>query len=207
MIYIVAKLILSIFCKIYFRLEVRDADNVPKKGGVLVASNHSSFLDPVIVGVGISRQTYYLARQSLFEIPILGLLLRALHTIPIKRTMVSVSTFKELIKSLHSKKAIVLFPEGTRSIDGKLGQGKIGVGMLALRTNVPIVPVYIDGAIKAFPKDGKWIHPKKIRVIFGKPIMPNSKDSNKKNYRRISAQVMESINRLKELKFPHKEHG
>lgn len=198
MIYIVAKVIFSIFCKIYFRLEVKGADNVPKKGGVLIASNHSSFLDPVIVGVGISRATYYLTRQSLFEIPILGLLLKALHTIPIKRARASISTFKELIKSLHSKKAIILFPEGTRSPDGKLGQGKIGMGMLALRTDVPIVPVYIDGAIKAFPKNGKWIQPKKIRVVFGNPIMPNSKDPNKNNYRRISAQVMESINRLKE---------
>ncbi len=198
MIYAIAKTIFSIFCKIYFRLEVKGADNVPKKGGVLIASNHSSFLDPVIVGVGISRATYYLTKQSLFEIPILGLLIRALHTIPIKRSMVSVSTFKELIKSLNAKKAIILFPEGTRSIDGKLGQGKIGVGMLALRTDVPIVPVYVDGAIKAFPKGGKWIHPKKIRVIFGKPIIPNSKGTNKNNYRRVSAQVMESINRLKE---------
>ncbi|MFH1904467.1 MAG: lysophospholipid acyltransferase family protein [bacterium] len=198
MIYTVAKLISYIFCKIYFRLEVKGADNVPKKGGVLVASNHSSFLDPVIVGVGISRATYYLTKQSLFDIPIFGLLIRALHTIPVRREQVSISTFKELIKALNAKKAIILFPEGTRSIDGKLGQGKIGVGMLALKADVPIVPAYIDGAIKAFPKDGKWIHPKKIRVIFGKPIMPNSKDPNKNNYRRISAQVMESINRLKE---------
>jgi len=165
-----------------------------------VASNHSSFLDPVIVGVGISRATYYLARQSLFEVPILGLLIRALHTIPIRRDLVSVSTFRELIKSLHSKRAIILFPEGTRSIDGKLGQGKIGVGMLALRTGVPIVPVYIDGARKAFPKDGKWIQPKKIRVVFGKPIMPKSRDAalQRLYYQEISAQVMESINRLKE---------
>ena len=114
--------------------------------------------------------------------------------------MVSVSTFKELIKSLHSKKAIILFPEGTRSIDGKLGQGKIGVGMLALRTNVPIVPVYVDGAIKAFPKGGKWIQPKKIRVVFGKPIMPKGRDValQRLYYQEISAQVMESINSLKE---------
>ncbi len=202
MIYIIAKLIFSIFCKIYFRLEVNGADNVPKNGGVLVASNHSSFLDPVIVGVGISRQTYFLTKQSLFEIPILGLLIRALHTIPIRRSMVSVSTFKELIKSLHSKKAIILFPEGTRSIDGKLGQGKIGVGMLALKADVPIVPAYIDGAIKAFPKRGKWIQPKKIRVVFGKPIIPKRKSRDaalqRLYYHEISAQVMESINSLKE---------
>ena len=198
MIYTVAKLISYIFCKIYFRLEVNGADNIPEKGGVLVASNHSSFLDPVIVGVGISRQTYYLTKQSLFEIPIFGLLIKALHTIPVRRELVSVSTFKELIKSLNAKKAIILFPEGTRSTDGKLGQGKIGIGMLALKTDVPIVPVYIDGAVKAFPKHGKWIQPKKIRVVFGKPIMPNSKDPNKNNYRRISSQVMESINRLRE---------
>ncbi|MDO9463765.1 MAG: lysophospholipid acyltransferase family protein [bacterium] len=198
MIYTIAKLISYIFCKIYFRLEVKGADNVPKKGGVLVASNHSSFLDPVIVGVGISRATYYLTKQNLFKIPIFGLLIKSLHTIPVRREQVSISTFKELIRSLHSKKAVILFPEGTRSIDGKLGQGKIGIGMLALKANVPIVPAYIDGATKAFPKYGKWIHPKKIRVIFGKPIMPNSKDPNKNNYRRISAQVMESINRLKE---------
>ena len=197
MIYTIAKRILSILCKIYFRLEVNGADNIPKKGGVLVASNHSSFLDPVIVGVGISRQTYYLTKQNLFEIPIFGLLIRVLHTIPVRREQVSVSTLKELIKSLNAKKAIILFPEGTRSVDGKLGQGKIGIGMLALKATVPIVPVYIDGAIKAFPKDGKWIHPKKIRVIFGKPIMPNGKDLNKENYREISAQVMESINNLK----------
>jgi len=198
MIYTVAKLISYILCKIYFRLEVNGADNIPEKGGVLVASNHSSFLDPVIVGVGISRQTYYLTKQNLFEIPIFGLLIRALHTIPVKREQVSISTFKELIKSLNAKKAIILFPEGTRSIDGKLGQGKMGVSMLALKADVPIVPAYIDGATKAFPKDGKWIYPKKIRVIFGKPIIPNSEYPNKNNYRRISAQVMESINRLKE---------
>ncbi|MBU0478579.1 1-acyl-sn-glycerol-3-phosphate acyltransferase [bacterium] len=198
MIYTVAKLISYIFCKIYFRLEIKGTDNIPKKGGVLVASNHSSFLDPVIVGVGISRATYYLTKQNLFKIPIFGLLIKSLHTIPVRREQVSISTFKELIRSLHSKKAVILFPEGTRSIDGKLGQGKIGIGMLALKANVPIVPAYIDGATKAFPKYGKWIHPKRIRVIFGKPIMPNSKDSNKNDYRRISAQVMESINNLKE---------
>jgi len=198
MIYIVAKLISYIFCKIYFRLEVNGADNIPEKGGVLVASNHSSFLDPVIVGVGMSRQTYYLTKQSLFEIPIFRLLIKALHTIPVRRELVSVSTFKELIKSLNAKKAIILFPEGTRSLDGKLGQGKIGIGMLTLKADVPIIPAYIDGAIKAFPKDGKWIHPKKIRVIFGKPIMPNGKDLNKKNYREISTQVMQSISSLKE---------
>ena len=198
MIYTVAKLISYIFCKIYFRLEVNGADNIPKKGGVLVASNHSSFLDPVIVGVGISRQTYYLTKQSLFEIPIFRLLIKALHTIPVRRELVSVSTFKELIKSLNAKKVIILFPEGTRSLDGKLGQGKVGVGMIALKADVPIIPAYIDGAIKAFPKNGKWIHPKKIRVIFGKPIMPNGKDLNKKNYREISTQVMQSISSLKE---------
>ena len=198
MIYTVAKLISYIFCKIYFRLEVNGADNIPKKGGVLVASNHSSFLDPVIVGVGISRQTYYLTKQSLFEIPIFRLLIKALHTIPVRRELVSVSTFKELIKSLNAKKAIILFPEGTRSLDGKLGQGKVGVGMIALKADVPIIPAYIDGAIKAFPKNGKWIYPKKIRVIFGKPIMPNCKDLNKKNYREISTQVMQSISSLKE---------
>ena len=198
MIYIVAKLISYIFCKIYFRLEVNGADNIPEKGGVLVASNHGSFLDPVIVGVGISRQTYYLTKQSLFEIPIFGLLIKALHTIPVRRELVSVSTFKELIKSLNAKKVIILFPEGTRSLDGKLGQGKVGVGMIALKADVPIIPAYIDGAIKAFPKNGKWIYPKKIRVIFGKPIMPNCKDLNKKNYRDISTQVMQSISSLKE---------
>ena len=112
MIYIIAKAIFSIFCKIYFRLEVKGADNVPEKGGVLVASNHSSFLDPVIVGVGIFRPTYYLTKQGVFDVPILGLLIRALHTIPIRRDLVRVSTFKELIKSLNAKKAIILFPEG-----------------------------------------------------------------------------------------------
>ncbi len=200
MIYKVAKVIFYIFCKIYFRLEVKGADNVPKKGGVLVASNHSSFLDPVIVGVGIFRPTYYLTKQSLFDIPILGLLIRSLHTIPVRREQVSISTFKELIKSLHSKKVIILFPEGTRSTDGKLGQGKLGVGMLALKTGVPIVPVYIDGAVNAFPKHGKWIYPKKIRVVFGKPIMPNSRDvaMQRLYYQKISTQVMESINSLKE---------
>ena len=198
MIYIVAKIISYIFCKIYFRLEVKGADNIPKKGGVLVASNHSSFLDPVIVGVGIFRPTYYLTKQSLFDAPILGLLIRALHTIPVRRERVSISTFKELIKSLDSKKVIILFPEGTRSSDGKLGQGKVGVGMLSLKADVPIVPAYIDGATKAFPKYGKWIYPRKIRVIFGKPIMPNGKAPNKDNYREISTQVMESINSLKE---------
>ena len=198
MIYTVAKLISYIFCKIYFRLEVNGADNIPEKGGVLVASNHGSFLDPVIVGVGISRQTYYLTKQSLFEIPIFRLLIKALHTIPVRRELVSVSTFKELIKSLNAKKVIILFPEGTRSLDGKLGQGKVGVGMIALKADVPIIPAYIDGAIKAFPKNGKWIYPKKIRVIFGKPIMPNGKDLNKKNYREISTQVMQSISSLKE---------
>ncbi|MCK5595404.1 1-acyl-sn-glycerol-3-phosphate acyltransferase [bacterium] len=200
MIYIIAKIIFYIFCKIYFRLEIRGADNVPKKGGVLVASNHSSFLDPVIVGVGIFRSTYYLTKQSLLDIPVLGLLIKALHTIPVKREQVGISTFKKLIKSLNSKKAVILFPEGTRSTDGKLGQGKLGVGMLALKTGVPIVPVYIDGAAKAFPKHGKWIQPKKIRVVFGKPIMPKSRDvaMQRLYYKKVSTEVMESINSLKE---------
>ncbi len=194
--------VMRFFIRLYLRLESHGSEQVPRTGGCILTPNHVSFLDPPIVGCGLAhRMVHFMARDSLFKAPVLGWWYRKIGTISIDRSKGDLAALRSAISDLRRGKVVCLFPEGTRSINGELQQPKGGVGFLIARANVPVVPVYLDGTYAAWPKGGKWIKPRKVRVFFGPAIQPEEfglDEKGKPDYDRIVALVMERIAALKQ---------
>ena len=159
------------FLKIFCRLEVYGRDNIPKTGGFILASNHVSFLDPLAVGVSIDRKVSFVARHDLFSVPLLGWWMSGVGAFPVKRDSTGLSALREAICRLRRGEGLVLFPEGKRSPDGSPGEPESGVGFIAVKSEVPVIPVLIKGTDRAFPKGAKFIKPHKISVYFGSQIL------------------------------------
>ena len=154
------------FCRAYFRLEAHGVENVPRTGPVVIASNHLSFLDPPLIGCVIPRIVNFLARHTLFEIPILGRVIRRFHAVAVDRES-GASGLRILLDKLASGGCIILFPEGTRSEDGHLLPAKPGIGMTVLKSTAPVVPVRVLGTREALGR-GQWFpRPKKVVILFG----------------------------------------
>jgi 1-acyl-sn-glycerol-3-phosphate acyltransferase len=144
--------------------------HVPRGGGAVLASNHQSYLDPVLVGLGLPRAAFYLARESLFRLPGFRQLILAVQALPIPRTGTATRRAIDFGRAvLRAGKLVVLFPEGTRSRDGRMGPVKRGVDLISRPTGSPVVPTFIDGSFEAWPRTG-GIRIRPIRVFFGPPI-------------------------------------
>ena len=148
----------AIFCRILLRLEFHGLENVPDNGAFLMISNHQSFLDPILCGIRLKRHLNFLARDSLFKNPFLGRLISSVNTIPVKRGTADLGAMKAIIEKLKQGRGVCLFPEGTRSTDGKIAAFKPGLGLLCRRGKAAIVPVTIDGAFECWPKHKKFFH-------------------------------------------------
>ena len=156
-----------------FRLRVDGRENVPPAGPVLLVSNHQSFLDPVLIGVGLARPVHYLARSSLFESSkIFSAIIRSLNAVPIRREAFSKESVRECIDILSRGNALALFPEGTRTRDGHIGRLRAGFGMIAARSGSTVVPALIQGAFEAWPRSRPLPCARPIRVRFGRAIGP-----------------------------------
>jgi len=140
------------------------------EGGLLVVSNHQSFLDPVLIGMAMPRKMCYLARESLFEVPVFGAVIRAVGARPVRRGAVSAQTLKTVLRLLRAGEALLMFPEGTRTRDGSLGRFSTGAGAIAARTGVPLLPVCIEGAFSSWPRTRLLPTPSPMAVAFGRPI-------------------------------------
>ena len=151
-------------------LESHGKENIPEQGGVLLVSNHVSFLDPVIIGAAADRELHFLGEDSYFRIPYVGSLFTQLNGIPIKRETPGWQSLKEVISRLRIGKAIVIFPEGTRSADGILGEVKKGISFIIHHSDVPTIPVLLKGSERFMPRGSKFIHPAQLSVTFGPPI-------------------------------------
>jgi len=191
-------LVLSVF-KIFLRLKVEGQRNVPQEGGVILASNHCSFLDPPLVSVASRRPLHFLAKKELFEHWGFGRLIAALHAFPVSRGF-GRKAIEQVLQMLKAERMVLLFPEGTRQKDGTLGQAKAGVGMIALKSGKPIVPVWVSGSHHAWRA---FVGLRRIRVCFGKPIRPeefHTAEIARQRYQCIGDQVMEEIGRMAEQK-------
>lgn len=183
-----------------FRGEIAGLENVPRRGAFLIASNHASHLDPPIVGSLVPRQMSFFARKTLWKPGIASWWLDEVGTIPVDRDGGSdVGAIKRVLRALADNKALILFPEGTRSPDGRLQPAKPGVGLIACRTQVPVVPVRIFGSFEAFGKGGGMRLGTPVSVVFGRPILPSTYDdpaAGKERYQRASEAIMAEIARL-----------
>lgn len=158
-----------------FRLTVHGREHLPLRGPCILASNHASYLDPVVLGAASPRRLAFIARHDLFDVPLLGSYLRLLGAFPVHQEhAVDVESFRTALRLLGRGEAIALFPEGTRSHDGRLQTGKGGVGLLALKANVPVVPAYIAGTERALPKHTWRIRCAPVVVRFGPPLAPQA---------------------------------
>lgn len=150
-------------------LRVSGRHHVPRRGAFILAANHVSFLDPVVVGVACPRRLVFLARAALFAVPGLGSFMRLMRAISIDRHETETG-LREAIRLLRAGRPVVLFPEGARQLAGALGVAKPGVGWLAAATRLPIVPVLLEGTRQALPPGARWLRRAKIRVVFGPQI-------------------------------------
>jgi 1-acyl-sn-glycerol-3-phosphate acyltransferase len=190
-----ALLIRGIF-RINGGLKVRGKDNIPIQGGVIIASNHISYLDPPLISAVLPRKATFMARRGLFEIPLLGWFIKH-FAFPVDRERPRPSTIKEAVRRLKKGELIVIFPEGRRSETGKLLDPKPGIGMLVILGNVPIIPTLITGTDKALPVGAKWLKRARISVIFERPIYPEKKNNREHLYEDISKRIMATIGELK----------
>jgi 1-acyl-sn-glycerol-3-phosphate acyltransferase len=185
--------------RVLFRYRVVGAELIPNEGGLIVAANHASYLDIPMLGCGMRRRVAFLGRQDLF--PILGFrwLIRWLGWIPIRHDRLSREGFRKAISLLKAGKVVAIYPEGGRSLDGKLRVGKHGIGVLVAETGCRVLPAYLGGTFDALPPQAKMIRPRPITVTFGAPLdlsAEASRCSTKEFYRVVSRTVMTRIAEL-----------
>ena len=167
--YNLSKWMCYIFCHLTFRIKVINRENIPSTGPVLVVCNHQSFLDPMLCGIHIPVKLRFMARSTLFtKNRLWGKILRSVGTIPVKRGETDIKAVKTVINKLREGKSVCLFPEATRTTDGRIAEFKAGLGLLCRRGKAPILPVVIDGAYECWPKGKKIFNPgKDITVCYG----------------------------------------
>ncbi len=166
-----------IWCRLYLIClhfgRVYNRRFVPNNGPVIFVSNHQSFFDPVLVGYGLDREIDYMARDSLFKNPIFKKLIVSLNAFPVRRGEADIAAIKETLRRLKNNRAVLMFPEATRTADGKIREFKPGLALLAKKARVPIIPVVIEGAFEAWPRTSPGPKPfNPIHVSFSEPFSP-----------------------------------
>lgn len=197
--YAIAHVVFYTLAKLFFRLRIIGHHHIPETGGVLIAANHASYTDIPFLGCAMKRRVNFMARAGLFRNPIVGWLYRT-GGFPIERGSISRDKLGEAIKRLKEGKVVVIYPEGGRSADGRLGSGMPGIGMLVALTGVPVVPAYLAGTDKVLPVGSAWIRIHPVTVHFGEPLdfkdLIKQSEPSKAVYRTISDTVMARIHEL-----------
>jgi 1-acyl-sn-glycerol-3-phosphate acyltransferase len=156
--------------RLLFRLRVEGREHVPPAGAVLAVSNHVSTVDPPIAGVSIGRQVWYMAKEELLRTPVLGPYLRSLGVFPVRRGEADRQSFRTSLEVLARGGVLLMFPEGTRSVDGRLRPPEPGAAFIALRTGAPVLPVAVIGTQRVMPKGARLPRPAPVLVRIGPMI-------------------------------------
>ncbi len=173
---------------IIFGVRLSGTRNIPSQGGVLLVSNHQSHLDPPLVGCCCPRRVEYMARKGLFNFAPFGWVIASLGAFPVDRKGSSLGGIKVAMRRLKQGRVVLMFPEGSRCSDGKIGKLMNGYTMIAVRTKAAILPVAIDGAFAAWPRTRKFPDmSSRLRIIFGEPILP--KDLPKYNEDELAEEI------------------
>ncbi len=193
--YFAFKNLFFVYFRAYNCLEVTGREFIPREGGLIVISNHSSYLDPLIIGAAVDRRMTYLAKKELFTNPLIGRFVSS-FSLPVSREGSSHTTIKETVKRLCGGEAIAMFPAGERDKagDGSGAGFKRGLELLARLSKVPVLPAYIKGADRSLPVGRKFPRPARISVRFAPCLPPDCADAEGES---IISRAIESIGRLK----------
>jgi 1-acyl-sn-glycerol-3-phosphate acyltransferase len=172
--YAVLRTLARLAAVVVFRMRCKGREKIPASGPLLVCANHQSFLDPVIVGLAFDRRLNYLARQTLFRFAPFRLLIQFLDAIPLDREGLGLAGLRESMRRIKRGEAVLLFPEGTRTLDGSVQPLQPGFCALARRGKVTVLPVGFDGAFDAWPRTAKLPSATKIHLCIGEPFSPEA---------------------------------
>ncbi|KJK60021.1 MULTISPECIES: lysophospholipid acyltransferase family protein [Actinomycetes] len=207
MLNLITKLVLKPVAKALYRPVIEGLEHVPRKGGVILASNHLSFIDSVVIPLTAPRQVYFLAKAEYFTgTGLKGAISRSFFTSVINAVPVERGTYRSAAASLEQAldilqqgKAFGIYPEGTRSLDGRLYRGKTGVAWLALTAGVPVVPVALEGPADILPVGKRIPRLRKVTVRFGEPLdfsELHGQARSAKARRQVTDEVMAAIHEL-----------
>jgi 1-acyl-sn-glycerol-3-phosphate acyltransferase len=186
----------KVIARTCFAFRTVHQERIIEEGGAILAMNHQSYLDPPLAGISCRREIYYLARKTLLDWPILGPIFPKLKVIPVDQERADMSALKAVIKLVRAGNCTVIFPEGSRSLDGQLQPAQPGLGLIIAKTLAPIVPMRIFGAHEAFPRGGRPQLFEPITLVVGEPMRFTEADftkSGRELYQSLSEQVMERI--------------
>lgn len=178
MVYKIVRYIGCVLSFLFFPIRIKGENILNKKGSLILAANHVSYMDPVVLGIATKRQIHFMAKKEIFKVPILGFIIRCLGAIPIDREKATPESIKRAFSILRDGRVLGIFPEGTRSLNGEILELNAGLIKIALKTSAPIIPIGINGTFEIYPSNSKYpkIHKrKKIYINFGKPIYLDSK--------------------------------
>lgn len=194
-----SKLVSKVVCS--FRVQDGERlENLPK--GLLIVSNHVSFLDPPFIGGAFREPIFYFARKTLFDHPVANFLYTRVNAIPVNQEKPEISSLKLVISLLKDGEKVLIFPEGERTLDGKLKtEGEPGVGMIVCKANVPVLPVRLFGPEKALPRGSKKLKRHPVTLAVGEPValddLVNDESlSSKERYQAIANRIMGAIGSL-----------
>lgn len=193
LLYRIAYVICWVIFKVLFRITWQGQANIPHQGPVILASNHASYVDPVVLGLACPRVIRFMAKEELWEMWGMKWLVTWLYAFPVHRDRLDRRAIRTAYNLLKEGQVVGIFPEGRRSLDGRLGPAHPGVAFLALRSRAPIVPVGIVGTEKIRPEGVGWPHFPKIKVIIGQPLYPTGEGSKKEIVFKLTGQVRERI--------------
>jgi len=191
-------LIINLILRTFWRFKKIGAEHIPPKGGVIIASNHVAYVDPPFLGAASPRELFYLAKSELFSNSLFGWLIKKYNAIPVTRGAFDRRAISRAVELLKKGKALLLFPEGTRSRDGRFLEPKLGVGKIAMDAKVPIVPAYISNSGNLL---NCLLRRKRLIIGFDSPIMQGWLErmpGGKEGYKRVGQEIMRRIGRIKE---------
>lgn len=183
----------------FFEYRVIGGDKLVEDQGVLVVSNHESFLDPPLVGIAFKKSTYYLARKTLFK-GFFNWLYTKWQAIPVDQEKPDMTSLKRIIKLLRSGERVIIFPEGARTLDGNLQPGQAGTGLIVAKSKVMVQPVRIFGAREALPRGSGRMRFAPVTIVVGDPIEFTPEElaaKNREGYQAIADRIMAEIGKLK----------
>jgi 1-acyl-sn-glycerol-3-phosphate acyltransferase len=178
---------------------------VPRTGGFIVAANHASYLDIPLLGCGMRRRAWYLGRSDLFPVPGLNEICQWLGWIPLRTGRLDRDAFGKAVTLIKEGKVVVIFPEGSRSLDGRLQSPKPGIGVIVAQTGCPVVPAYLKGTYDVLPSGTMWPRFRPVSVFYGDSLtFPRSGEGGeaKQFYQEVSRTVMDRIASLGAVESP-----